>query len=46
MTCSVVKELVVECTEDEAWSEPFEHVVSEDEKSMDDWDVTRVEPNE
>jgi hypothetical protein len=47
LKCEVVKEICCECTEEEAWSAPWAHVIgSEVELEMPDWDVISVKPNE
>lgn len=47
LTAKVEKEVVVvNCTEDEAWQNPFDHAVDEQEISQIDWQVNSVSPNE
>jgi len=45
--CTGIKELVCDnCTASQASEDPWSYVVSETEKSMEDWDVLSVLPNE
>lgn len=47
MKCSVTKELIVEgCTEEQARTRPYDFIVEERETGQDDFEVTKVEPNE
>lgn len=47
LKCVVIKEVVTtDCTEEQAYEEPFSHAISEQEIEMRDWEVEKVEPNE
>ena len=46
MTRTVRTEVIVDnCTEDQAWTDPFEYSVDELELEQLDWDVESVEEN-
>lgn len=46
MECKVIKDVIVEdCTIEEAWDEPWDHAVDEQEVEQYDWHVRNVTPN-
>lgn len=42
----VTKQLVCNCSEAQAWADPFKYVTTETEKGQSDWEVVDVNPND